>query len=158
MRRIHESSGNHRGSKFLLQTYAEEKVSSAVHAKNKWDLLLLLDSYKKLDKEKLKEEEYGQKKYLKSMNITNVRTLFSARASMLITIKANFKGDPRYAATDYMCECGEHQDTQSNLLTCRLYERQREGLDLYNSDAHLVKYYQLVIKERQKDKEKDKGY
>ena len=141
---------------FFTKPMWKKKVSSAVHSKNKQDLLLLLDSYKKLDKEKLKEEEYGQKKYLKSMNITNVRTLFSARASMLTTIKANFKGDPRYAATDYMCECGEHQDTQSNLLTCRLYERHREGLDLHNSDAHLVKYYQLIIQERQKDNEKDK--
>ena len=138
---------------FFTKKAWKKKVLEAVHSKNKMDLLNLLESYKKLDKEKLREEEYGMKKYLKSMNISSARTFFSARASMLTTVKSNFKGDPKYAAVDYMCECNEHQDTQSGLLTCRLYEKQREGLDLHGSDAHLVQYYQRVIKERLKEKE-----
>ena len=131
----------------------KKKILEAVHLKNKRDLLTLLESYKKLDSDKIREEEYGQKTYLKSMNISSARTLFSARASMLSTVKANFKNDARYAAVDYMCECGDHVDTQSDLLTCALYEKHREGLDLLNSDDHLVKYYQLVIQERLKERE-----
>ena len=80
----------------------KKKVLEAVHSKNKMDLLNLLDSYKKLDKEKLREEEYGMKKYLKSMNISSARTFFSARASMLSTVRANFKSDPRFASDDFI--------------------------------------------------------
>ena len=133
----------------------KKTISKAIHSKNRKDLLTLLESYKKLDKEKLMDEEYGEKRYLKTMNISSARTFFSARASMLSTIKANFKGDPRYAADNYVCDCGEHQDTQSGLLTCRLYEKQRQDLDILGCDEHLVLYYQRVIAERLKEREKN---
>ena len=54
-----------------------------------------------------------------------------------------------------MCECMEHRDDQESLVTCRLYESYREGLDLLNNDHHLVKYYQLIIEERKRE-EKEK--
>ena len=131
----------------------KKRISTAIHLKNKKELLLMLDSYRKLDKEKIREEVYGQKSYLKSMKMDSARTFFSARASMLSTVKANFKGDAKFAADNYMCECREHVDTQADLLNCRLYERHREGLDLLNNDHHLVKYYRLVIKERREKEE-----
>ena len=130
----------------------KKKVSSSIHLKNKLDLLSMLETYKKLDKQKMKEEEYGQKSYLRTMNLSSGRTFFSARASMLSTVKANFKSDPRYAG-DFRCECLEHEDDQASLLTCRLYERHRDGLDLLNSDEDLVTYYKLIIDERRKKAE-----
>ena len=121
-----------------------------IHQKNKSDLLSLLESYKKLDRNKFEKEEYGQKSYLKTMTISQSRTFFSARSMMLTSVQWNFKSDPAFAANEYKCECGD-LDTQANLLTCRLYEHLREGLDLAGSDTDLVKYYQLVISERQKE-------
>ena len=119
-----------------------------IHSKNKSELLSLLDSYKKLDRNKFENEEYGQKSYLKTMTTTQSRTFFSSRSMMLTSVQWNFKSKPVFAANEYKCECGD-LDTQANLLTCRLYKHLREGLDLVGSDTDLVKYYQLVISERQ---------
>ena len=106
-------------------------VKSRVHEKNKADLLIQMRTYKKLEVDKLSSESYGQKSYLSSMKISEARTFFSARSMMLSTVKYNFKGNPVYAANEYKCECGD-LDTQANLVTCRLYEHLREGLDLLN--------------------------
>ena len=88
------------------------------------------------------------------MKLSGSHTFFSARAKMLSTFQCNFKGNPEFAANDYMCVCKEHRDDQESVLTCHLYEHLREGLDLLNSDHHLVKYYQLVIEERNKERER----
>ena len=106
--------------------------------------------YKKLERYTFEMEEYSQKSYLKTMTISQSRTFFSARSMMLTSVQWNFKSDPVFTANEYKCECGD-LDTQANLLTCRLYEHLREGLDLAGSDTDLVKYYQLVISERQKE-------
>ena len=126
-------------------------IDERIQQKNYQDLSSMLESYKKLDKDKFMSEEYGRKPYLKTMNISAARTMFSARSMMLTSVKWNFKSNPKYAADEYKCECGEHVDTQDNLLTCNLYQDLREGLDITNSDSDLVKYYQLVIRERQKE-------
>ena len=125
-------------------------VKANLHAKNKNDLLQQINSYKKLDKQKLSEESYGRKSYLSTMTLKQSRTFFASRSMMLSTVQTNFKNDPLFAANNYRCECGE-EDTQDNLLTCHLYEHLREGLDLVNSDIDLVTYYQLVINERRSE-------
>ena len=109
--------------------------------------------YSKLDIDKLSSEEYGLKEYFRTFNISEARTMFSARSSMLSTVQTNFKNNPQYKANEYKCKCGE-LDTQSNLLSCRLYSHLRNGLDLANSDSDLVRYYQLVIQDRLKEQEK----
>ena len=126
-------------------------IKSKIHDKNKTDILSQMSTYSKLDFEKLSSEEYGMKNYLSSMKISEARTMFSARSSMLSTVQYNFKNHPEYKANAYKCKCGDHVDTQSSLLTCKLYSHLREGLDLLHSDSDLVKYYQLVISERQKE-------
>ena len=77
----------------------KKKIHSAIHSKNKRELLAMLESYKKLDKEKLKQEDYGQKSYLKSMKMDSARTFFSARASMLGTIKLTSRETPSLPQT-----------------------------------------------------------
>ena len=128
-------------------------VKSQIHSKNKNDLVHQINSYKKLDKEKLLSESYGMKQYISTMKISDARTLFSARSMMLSTVQYNFKNNPTYKANQYRCKCGD-LDTQSSLLTCRLYAHLREGLDLTNSDIDLVRYFQLVIQERQEEQDK----
>ena len=129
-------------------------LKSQINSKNKNDLIKQINSYKKLDKEKLSVESYGMKKYISTMKVSEARTFFSARSMMLSTVQYNFKNNPEFKANEYRCKCGE-LDTQSSLLTCRLYSHLREGLDLSNSDADLVRFFQLVIQERQEE-EQDK--
>ena len=134
----------------------KKHVSKKVHLKNKREILSKFNSSKKLDKEKLSSEEYDMKKYLSTMKMSEGRTFFSSRSMMISTVQCNFKSKPEYKANDYKCKCGDHLDTQTNLLTCRLYEHLREGLDLANSDTDLVRYFQLVIKERHQEQENNK--
>ena len=103
-----------------------------------------------MDSDKLSDEDYGRKSYLSSMTLSQSRTFFSARSSMLSTVQANFKNHPQFKANNYKCECGD-EDNQPNLLTCPLYDHLRVGLNLVNSDIDLVTYFQLVIEERQKE-------
>ena len=120
----------------------KKTISKAIHSKNRKDLMTLLESYKKLNKEKFKDEEYGEKKYLKIMNISSARTFFSARASMLSMIKGNFKGEPGHPV------CPDD-------LPCCLYEKQRQGLNILGCDEDLVLYCHQVIAERLKEREMD---
>ena len=139
----------------FTKTQWAKTVKSQIHLKNKQDLTNQINSYKKLDKDKLLAEGYGMKKYISTMKISEARTFFSARSMMLTTVQYNFKNNPKFKANDYRCKCGD-LDTQAGLLTCRLYAHLREGLDLSNSDTDLVRFFQLVIQERQEE-EQDKG-
>ena len=99
---------------------------------------------------KLRSEEFEEKDYLNTMNVSYGRTMFSANSSMLSTIQWNFKGNPRYRDYKYLCKCGD-RDTQSSLLNCTAYKHLRDGLNVLHSDSDLVKYYQPVIEERRKE-------
>ena len=94
------------------------------------------------------------KDYVSAMTVSNGRTLFAARSKMLSSVQYNVESNPKYKGNSYRCECGEI-DTQENLLTCRLYAHLREDLDLSNSDTDLVRYFQLVIQERQGEQEEE---
>ena len=87
------------------------------------------------------------------MTVTQGRVFFSSRSSMLSTVKSNIKGDPEFRTYGYLCQCKEHLDTQNDLLKCKLYENLKNGLDPYNSDIDLVKFFMLVIKQRRKEEE-----
>ena len=89
------------------------------------------------------------KSYLGRMNLSQARTLFSARAEVLPTVQMNFKNKFEFAQNLWKCKCGD-EDTQSHLSFCRSYEHLREGLNLQNNDHDLVLYYQRVIKERER--------
>ena len=129
-----------------------KKIQYHIHLKNKTDLITQINSHKKLDKVKLSSESYGIKQYISTMKVSEARTFFASRSMMLSTVQYNFKNNPKYKANEYKCKCGD-TDTQSNLLTCKLYRHLREGLDLSNSDTDLVRYFQLVIQERQEEQE-----
>ena len=121
-------------------------VKSLIHEQNKNQLLEQARSYKKLSYQQLSSEEYGLKSYLKTMTVAQARVYFSARAQMLPTVQHNFKHIPEYVANKWKCDCGE-PDTQAHLQVCQNYLHLQEGLDLA-SDTDLVKFFQLVIKER----------
>ena len=131
-------------------------IKERIHSKNKDQLLNEMKNYKKIDYEKMKEEGYKEKPYLYNMTVSQARTFFAYRCSMISTIKMNFKNKKEFRDTDggFLCECGEHLDSQSALLSCKLYTHLREGLQIHSSDKDLVKYVQLVIKERHEKENK----
>ena len=120
---------------------------SRIYALNRSQLLTQIEPYRKLDHVKLSSEEYEVKPYLSDMTLRDARTMFSARSRML-PLQANYKGVPAYRDNNFLCECKNHEDNQSEVVSCQLYEHLREGLDL-SKDAHLVKYFQSVIHERE---------
>ena len=122
-------------------------IKSRIYSLNRSQLLTKIESYRKLDYDKLSREEYEVKPYLRDMNLRDARTLFSARSRML-PLQANYKGVPEYRENNYLCECKEHEDSQAKVVSCQLYVHLKEGLDL-STDIGLVKYFQRVIHERE---------
>ena len=130
-------------------------AKEAIQKKNRTELLDRMKSYKKLEPSRFAEEDCGAQPYLKNMNISYARTFFSSRAHMLKSVQMNFKRKEEYAANQYKCSCGE-EDHQSHLISCPSYQHLRQGLDLERSDSDLVRYYQLIIKEREQKEDKGK--
>ena len=95
-------------------------------------------------------EECGLKDYVKNMNILDARTFFASQAKMIRTVQMNFK--QLNAGSHYKCTCKE-EDNHEHLTSCDSYNHLREGLDLEGRDLDLVRHYQLVIKEREKEEE-----
>ena len=61
--------------------------------------------------------------YLKTLNLTNARTIFRRNSFFLASVRKNFKGNKEYRKDDYMCvNCLNlnppvfHADTQESLL------------------------------------------
>ena len=134
-------------SKRLWKKY----IYSKIHSKNKSDILTQVQSYKKLNYNKLVSENYGIQPYMKTMTVNMARTFFASRAMMLSTVQMNFKNIPEYKANDYRCGCGEY-DHQDHLTSCLQYTHLQEGLDMETENG-LVRFYQLVIRERENEKE-----
>ena len=99
-------------------------------------------------------EGYGEKPYLSNMTLKDARTFFSARCQMLPTVKMNFKHKPEYIASDHLCACGL-PDAQAHLVECASYSHLREGLRVTECDKDLVRFFQLVIQERQENANSD---
>ena len=139
---------------FYTKVQWKKLISSQIHKKNKDDILNLIKPYKKLSYEKIINEEYGQKTYMKNMNVSQARTFFAIRAQTLRTVQMNFKHKPEYVLNQWKCSCGE-DDIQSHLPHCLSYEHLREGLNLEESDHDLVLYFQRVIREREREADRD---
>ena len=123
-----------------------------IHKFNRSQLLDRIKTYKKLSFEQFVTEEYGLQSYIKNMNIRDGRTFFAHRAQMVRTVQMNFKH--MYAANSNKCICGEF-DHQVHLTSCPSYAHLRDGLDVLGSDLDLVRYYQLVIRERVQAEERE---
>ena len=139
----------------MTKQHFKRMIKSSVHARNKEHLLEESKTYKKLDYQKLVSEEYGLKPYIRNMSVSQARVYFSSRALMLPTVQHNFKHKPEYVANQWRCVCGQ-PDQQAHLQTCRSYLHLQQGLDM-EQDTDLVRFYQLVIKERLENEESNKS-
>ena len=88
------------------------------------------------------------------MNIPDARMFFKLCSHMVHTVQMNYKRKAEFIANEYKCICGE-DDHQSHLTSCPSYQHLRQGLDLEGSDADLVRFYQLVIRERVQAEERE---
>ena len=103
-----------------------------------------LQSYDKL--ENLKEEEFGQKDYLKTLTMEEARMFFRVRTKM-VKCKLNQSSDPRNRASLWRCSGCGYIDSQTHILHCPSYQDLREGKDL-NSDRDVANYFKEVLKLR----------
>ena len=125
-------------------------VKKAIFEKNKKELLDQVESkYKKLDYEKLKEEKFEMKEYVKSMRMNDGRLNFQIRSKMVKNIAFNYSSDPKFSSQLWHCTHCDRMDSQSHVLTCESYKYLREGKDL-SSDQDLVKYFRDVLALREK--------
>ena len=111
---------------------------------------LLSDMIKKSSKlEELRNEEYGEKDYLRKMSMHDARINFSLRSRMF-KCKMNFLNTPQYRAEMWRCDsCQTCIDSQSHVLYCPAYQQLREGKSL-TSDQDIVTYFKEVLEIRLK--------
>ena len=130
-------------------------VKKAIFEKNKKELLDQVErNYKKLEYEKLKEEKFEMKDYVKSMRMNDGRLHFQIRTKMVKNIAFNYSSDPKFSSQLWHCTHCDRMDSQSHVLTCESYKFLREGKDL-SSDLDLVKYFRDVLTLREKVEQLD---
>ena len=105
---------------------------------NEKELKKKLEGSKKCKSSKLINENCETKAYIKELNLHDARILFKHRSSMTQYVKFNYKNDSRNAKTLWKCECGKI-DSESHLLCCSLYAKERENLNI-NDNNDLCKY------------------
>ena len=111
----------------------------------------LKDAINKYDKlSDLKNETYGQKSYLKEMDLRRARTFFRIRTKM-IKCAMNQSSDNKNRAELWKCKACGYVDTQTHILHCPRFKELREGKSL-ESDEDLVEYFSEVLKIREDNK------
>ena len=125
----------------------KSRVKQCTIEKNKRELLSRMAVYKKIDCNRLKDEEFEMKPYLKNSKLADARILFQSRCKMLSTVKMNFKNHPKYIQDAWICSGCTLMDSQEHLLWCSGYSQLRVGLDL-GSDEDLAHYYRSIIRMR----------
>ena len=123
-------------------------VKRSAGDKNQQDILNQVKKLKKIDYEKLKNEKYEMKSYLKDMNIADARLKFAIRSKMTKSVMMNFKGVSEYEKKGWKCDtCGE-LDTQEHITMCPAFKELRADKVL-NNDKDIVEYFRQVIQIRE---------
>ena len=120
------------------------RVKNAVSERNKEKLLQTISSYKKLDANSLKEEDFKTKEYLVKMKLDDARTKFAIDNRMVKTVKSDFASDNKFADEMWECDDCKRIDSIRHIKVCPGYEHLRADKDL-KRDEDLVKYFQEVL-------------
>ena len=111
-----------------------------------------MQSYKKLDVDKLKRDEFQMKEYFNYMKLGDVRTKFAIDNRMVKTVKSDFPSDPTYTDELWQCEECTRIDSIRHIKICPGYEELRADKDL-RKDSDLVLYFQEVLAKRSENNE-----
>ena len=125
-------------------------VKKAIAKANEEEIRQAAKSSKKMKNGINEEEKFECKEYLSKLPLCHARVLFKHKYSMTENVRMNYKGDPAFARALWKCQKCGNQDTESHLLWCSGYSKEREDLDL-DSDKDLCKYLQKIIQQRCKD-------
>ena len=116
------------------------------------------ESEEKIKCERIFEEDYGRKSYIKNNQIEKVRDQYKARFGMF-PFAGNYSHDKQYASTEWMCRCKREKEEESHLLSgnCEIYgEIRRNYGDLSDDDA-LVNFFNEVLALRERLDEEQKN-
>ena len=124
-------------------------VKEAIVEESEKELKEKISKLKKLKDGPMKNETFGTKDYLKSMDLTEARLKFKFRSKML-DVKMNYSHDPVFSKDLWKCDsCERSIDTQNHILWCPAYSEIREGKSL-NNDEDLISYLKKVMNVRDK--------
>ena len=125
----------------------KKMIKSKIREKNRKDLLSRIKNYKKLNYSEMKDEPFEVKQYLKTMTLTDARTMFSIKSQMTKTVQYHFRRDKGYTASMWSCVSCQKIDSINHIKVCPKYDHLRLGKDL-NDDKDLVHYVQEVVAAR----------
>ena len=107
--------------------------------------------YKKVDIDRLKEDDFSMKTYFSTMNIYDSRMRFKIASKMFPTVKMNFQSDRKFMSELWSCtgctdpgDASGFRDSQEHLLLCDAYKIYRDGKDL-DTDVGLVNYFKEIL-------------
>ena len=120
------------------------------------------DTQRKEAKEKIKcerilEDCYGQKEYIRCKSLYEARKMYKTRVG-LRPFAGNYSHSNRFK-TNLMCKCALKKETESHLLyrKCPIYQDIREKFDSFEDDENLVKFFDEVLTRRDALEGEDAG-
>ena len=99
--------------------------------------------------ERIMKDDYGQKKYVKMLNIQRARETFRTRTNMQ-RFAGNFTHDRHFAATGWMCRCRVEREELAHLTsgTCPVYMDIFQKFDDLSTDESLVSFFGEILARR----------
>ena len=111
-------------------------------------------SYRKINYNEMKDEEFQLKDFFKSLTLSRARTLFSVKVNM-IPAPMNYMSDPTSISQGWVCKscndnllCGT-----SHLSVCRRFQHLQD-ID-WGNDLEVANYFNRIIKIREDDEKED---
>ena len=133
-------------------------VTEALHRLNEKRIKAQSENKPKCDR--ISQENYGKKSYLKETSISKTRLLFKTRFGMM-NFAGNFSRDRKFAKTDWLCKCRESKEYESHLLDgrCKVYGTIRSKYGEMKTEDDLVNFFSEVLEERDRleDEEEHPG-
>ena len=101
--------------------------------------------------EKIFEEKYGQKTYLKEKDIEKSRFQYKSRFKLL-SFAGNFGNDKRFAKSDWLCRCKTTREEESHLMegSCTVYGHIRRSFGDLKDEEELILFFKEVMEERER--------
>ena len=98
---------------------------------------------------RIAEESYGRKKYIEENNISDTRECFRARFG-LSDFAGNYSHNPKFAKSDWLCQCKQSTESESHLLTgtCKVYGDLKNGFGNLEEDMNLLQFFRAVLDRR----------
>ena len=104
----------------------------------------MVKSYKKLSYDKLSQEVFKRKDYLRDLSLEDGRMMFKLNCEMCPGIKINFQNDKKFTDDLWSCITCNAIQSQNHLEYCIIYSDLRDNKDL-TKDTDLVQYFREVI-------------